>query len=69
MKRYQLLDTIMATGRAIWELSAFRSLFADPFAEGNELEAVGHAAEALLVRANHEIIFGVPPAPLSPWLY
>ena len=56
-KRKQLLDTTMATGRAIWELSAFRSLFADPFAEGNELEAVGHAAEALLVRARIMTLF------------
>lgn len=39
----------MAIGKAIWELSAFRSLFADPFAEGNELEGVGHAAESFLV--------------------
>jgi hypothetical protein len=39
----------MASGKAIWELSAFRSLFADPFAEGNELEAPSHAAESFLV--------------------
>ena len=39
----------MAIGTPIWELSSFRSLFADPFAEGNELENAGHAAEALLV--------------------
>ena len=40
----------MAVGKAIWELGAYRSLFADPFAEGNELESVSHCAEALLVR-------------------
>ena len=36
-------------GQPVWELSAWRSLFADPFAEGNELESASHAAEGLLV--------------------
>ena len=39
----------MTSGIAAWELGSFRSLFADPFLEGSQLENAGNPAEALLV--------------------
>mmetsp|Transcript_2150 Transcript_2150/g.2909 ORF Transcript_2150/g.2909 Transcript_2150/m.2909 type:complete len:4480 (+) Transcript_2150:77-13516(+) len=39
----------MASGKPVWELSAFRSFFGDPFAEGNDLESPSHCAESYLV--------------------
>jgi len=38
---------------AVWEQAPFRALFADPFAEGNELEGAHHPAEALRVSDVH----------------